>query len=169
MKIFHRTGIQGLSSEIKLPCFHRVCTDGSRKFGMQEPPSGLDEATRTLLKKLIKQPEKPLEKEYTNQWFDGMTDTQFEWEVEPPVAGYRLVAYELINDWRDTSNGIFWLDYPINVFRPREPPQPFIESAPNVGSTEKLLIRFQRETMKSYKIRANTWWVPTRIQETDLL
>jgi hypothetical protein len=136
---------------------------------MPAPPDGLDAATHTLLIKLIKRPQTSLLGEYTNQWFDGMTETQFCWQVEPPVAGYRLVAYEIINDWRSTSNGIFWLDPPLNNGGPGAPPEPFIEPEPTVGSTNNLFVYFQREKMKSYKVRANTWWVPTRIQETDLL
>lgn len=151
------------------PFWHRACKEKSRKFGLSDPPSNVDETSRQKLAKLVKQVNAgPWE--YYLGYFDGMTTRFFTWDVEPPVAGYRLLAYEIVNEWKDSSDGTFWLDQPYQPFEVGKgaPDDDEFWNQTNVGKAEKLSIYFERPQLKSYKIKATTWWIPTKITEAML-
>jgi hypothetical protein len=119
-----------------------------------------------MLRKLIKKPKEPRVEYYDLKWFDGMTKTQYEWAIECPEPGYQLLAYEIINEYWNSSNGRFWLSYPVNGAYDGADTSDFLEPPPRVGKPDELLVFFERPEMKSFKIRVETWWVPQRIEES---
>lgn len=138
-------------------CLHRIESGKHRKFGLYDLLDELDLDLRTLLTKLVKK-RTLLPKEYTLQYFDGMLDTQFECLVEPAVPGYRLLAYEVTNEWWDTSKGRFWVNNAMNLVQfQQEDGASFMKPEPNVGNTGAVCVFFERPTLKNYKIQIDTW------------
>lgn len=65
--------------------------------------------------------------------------TQYEWAMDLPENDYQLLACEIVPEFWDTSDGRFWLDYPINGTYAGADLSDFLEPPPSVGKSDELL------------------------------